>query len=184
MSTIDTIIYKGSKDSTNPSLSIMFDYKFEQNGAFPSIKENNKKNGYIINPAYSITISEGKDRPYIFIPGNKYYAFTSLLDKAIKLISENLFTIFPNINKLEFEADSRVLERFQTEKALTTAGLTAVPAVWSTGTGECYPGIKISSLYGTVIIPLDDAVPIVETLKYFNPIVCSITMLRFFGKIE
>ena len=184
MPTVDTYIYKASKDSINPNLSVAFNYKFEPSGPFQTIKENSRKTGYIINPSYAISVSEGKDRSRIFIPGNKYYSFTSLVDKAIKLISENLFTIFPNINKLEFEIDSRALERFQTEKAMATAGMTAVPAVWGNEVNECYPGIKISSLHGTVTIPLEDAIPMVETLKHFDPIVYCINSLWFFGKIE
>ncbi len=184
MTTIDTFIYRASKDSINPNLTVTFNYKFEPTGPYQTIKENNRKTGYIINPSYAISISEGRGKQYIFIPGNKYYAFTSLLDKAIKLISENLFTIFPNVNKLEFEIDSRALERFQTEKAMSTTGLTAVPAVWPNEVNECFPGVKVSSIHGAVIIPLEDAIPIVETLKHFDPLLCSINMLRFFGKIE
>lgn len=181
---IDTYIYKGTRESINKNLSVVYNYKFEQNGTFQTIKENRNNTGYIIYPSYAISISEGMGKQRIFIPGNRYYAFTTLLDKAIKLISENLFTIFPNVNKVEFETDSRALERFQNEKALMTAGMTAVPAVWPNEVNECFPGIQISSTNGAVIIPLEDAIPLVEMLKHFDPIVYSVSMLRFFGKIE
>jgi hypothetical protein len=182
--TIDTYIFRGSRDSVNKDLSVVYNYKFEPSGNFQTIKENRTNSGYVIYPTYAITISEGYGKQRLFITGNRYYSFTSLLDKAIKLISENLFTIFPNVNKFEFETDSRVLERFQNEKALSTAGMTAIPAVWSNEQNECFPGIKISSMNGSVIIPLEDAIPLVEMLKHFDPIVYSISMLRFFGKIE
>ena len=184
--TIDTIIYKGNKDSINPEINITYHYKFEPSGKFQTIKENKNNTGYIIYPSFAVSVSEGYCKPHLFISGNKYYSFVTLLDKAITLVSENLFTIFPNVNNIEFEVDSRVLERFQTEKALTTAGMTATPAVWSNSMNTCSPGIKIESttIGQHVIIPLEDAIPLVEMLKHFDPIVYSISMLRFFGKME
>lgn len=182
--TADTIIYKGNKDSINPDINITYHYKFEPSGKFQTIKENKNNTGYVIYPSFAISVSEGFGKSYLFIPGNKYYSFVTLLDKAINLISENLFTIFPNVNNIEFEVDSRVLERFQTEKALTTAGMTAKPAVWSNSMNSCSPGIRIDSMNGHAIIPLEDAIPLVEMLKHFDPIVYSISMLRFFGKME
>jgi hypothetical protein len=162
---------------------VTYIYSFNTDEKYPTVKQK-RNGGYSIDPSFSISISEGFDKPRIFIPGNKYFAFISLFRKALQLIKENLFTIFPNVNKFEFETDSRVLDRFQNEKALSTAGMTAIPAVWSNEQNECFPGIKISSMNGSVIIPLEDAIPLVEMLKHFDPIVYSISMLRFFGKIE
>ena len=34
-----------------------------------------------------------------------------------------------------------------------------------------------------VTIPLEDAIPIVEMLKHFDPIVYSVSMLEFFGEM-
>lgn len=181
--TYDTQIYKGSKESINPSLLVSYLYDFHNDGNFPTIKEK-RNGGYTINPSFGISISEGFDKPRIFIPGIRYYSFSTLFDKAITLVSENLFTIFPNVNKIEFEIDSRALERFQTEKALTTAGMSAYPAVWSDDTNACYPGIKINTKQGCVVIPLEDAIPLNEMFKRFDPLVYSINMLRFFGKID
>lgn len=179
----DTYLYKGTRESINPNLIISYQYDFNPDGPYQTIKEK-KKGGYIINPSYGIMISEGFSAPWMFIQGGKYYSFVTLLEKAITLVSENLYEIFPNINKIEFEIDSRVLERFQTEKALSTMGMTAMPTVWTNQTSECFPGIKISSKNGTVTIPLEDAIPIKDMLKHFDPICYSISMLRFFGKIE
>ena len=100
------------------------------------------------------------------------------------MISDNLYEIFPDVNKLEFEADSRVLERFQTEKALSVLGMTAIPTVWVDETSLCYPGIRINTKNGFVSIPLEDAIPIMEMFKRFDPICYAINMLKFFGKWE
>jgi len=181
--TVDTQLYRGSKESVNPNMLVLYLYMFESEGTYQTIKEK-RNGGYSINPSFGISISEGFDKPRIFIPGNRYYSFVTLLDKAITLVSENLFTIFPNVNKIEFEIDSRVLERFQTEKALSTVGMTAYPSVWHDETDACFPGIKINTKQGSVTIPLEDAIPLCEMLKRFDPIVYSINMLRFFGKIE
>lgn len=180
---IDTPLFRGTQESVNKNLIVSYVYMFQPSGQFQTVKEH--PNGKItINPSFGISISEGFDKPRIFIPGGKYYSFLTLFDKTITLISENLYEIFPNVNKIEFEIDSRVLERFQTEKAMTTAGMTAVPAVWVDETNSCYPGIRINTSSGSVIIPLEDAIPIKEMFKRFDPILYSINMLRFFGRME
>lgn len=180
---VDTPLFRGTQDSVNKNLLVSYVYTFEQGGKFDTVRQ--RANGNMtINPSFGISISEGFDKPHIFIPGVKYYQFTTLLEKTVNAISENLYEIFPNVNRIEFEIDSRVLERFQTEKAMTTAGMTAVPAVWVDETSSCYPGIRINTKNGYVIIPLEDAIPLKEMLKGFDPIVYSINMLRFFGKME
>ena len=182
--TYDTQIYRGSKmGSVNPELLITYVYQFESNpDNFPTVRLK-RNGGLVINPSFAITVSEGFDKNRIFLPGVKYYSFVSLLDKAVTKIQENLFTLFPNITSTEFEVDSRALEIFQTEKAFTTAGMTAVPAVWTNAASECFPGVKITSMNGMVTIPLEDAIPIVEMLKHFDPIVYSVSMLEFFGEM-
>ena len=184
MMTYDTILYRGSKlGSVNPDMVMTYLYQFEDNpDNFPTIKVK-RNGGLIINPSFAISISEGFDKNRIFIPGMKYYAFASLLDKAVTKIQENLFTIFPNVSSTEFEIDSKALEIFQTEKAFTTAGMTAVPAVWTNATSECFPGVKVTSKNGMVTIPLEDAIPVIEMMKRFDPIVYSVSMLEFFGRI-
>lgn len=179
----DTRIYRGSRESVNPEMYVTYHYTFTAEGNYTTIREKSS-GGYVVDPSYAISISEGFDKPNIFLPGIKYYSFVTLFDKSVKMISDNLFTIFPNVNRTEFDIDSKALERFQTEKALTTAGMTAVPSVWVNSTSECFPGIRISSKHGSVTIPLEDAIPLVEMFKRFDPIVYSISMLRFFGKIE
>lgn len=181
---LDTILYRSTKDSINPDLMVSYHYQFGPSGGdYPTVKE--KPNGNItLDPSFAMSISEGFEKNSIFIPGKKYYPLLTLLNKAIKLTSDNLYKIFPNVDKTEFETDSRVLEIFQTEKAMSTNGMTAYPAVWHDSTDMCYPGIRLTSKNGAVVIPLDDAIPIVEMMKRFDPIVYSINMLSFFGKLE
>lgn len=181
--TYDTQIYKGTRTSINPDLSIIYQYDFQTNGDYVTVKRK-KNGGYMINPSFSITISEGFEKNRIFLPGMYYYPFTTLLEKIVKQTSENLFTLFPDINKMEFEIDAKALERFQTEKALMVAGMTASPCIWVNKIGETFPAIQIKSKYGMIEIPLEDAIPIVELLKGFDPMVYSISMLRFFGKFD
>ena len=181
--THDTCLFRGSKDgSVNSSMYISYVYMFEDDpDNFPTVKVK-RGGGLIIQPSFGIVISEGYEKNRIFIPGMRYYTFVTLIDKALTAIQENLFKLFPNVMSTEFEVDSRALEIFQTEKALTTAGMTAVPAVWTNATSECFPGIKISYKENFVTIPLEDAIPIVEMFKRFDPIVYSVAMLELFGK--
>lgn len=181
--TYDTRIYKAPKDACNPNLTVTYLYDYKENVDFPTVKEK-RNGGYVIDPSFSIVISEGFDKNRIYIPGNKYCAFISLFRKTIDLVKENLFTIFPDINKTEFEVDSRALERFQTEKALMVGGMTAGPAVYSNPTNECFPGIMISSQYGEIIVALEDAIQVSEIFRIFDPYSYSITMLHFFGNMN
>lgn len=181
--TYDMTIYRGSKESNNPDFIITYQYKFEQNGEYPTVKRK-KNGGYIISPSFSISLSEGFDRNRLFIPSSLYYPFISLFDKSVKLISDNLFILFPDISRMEFEVDPKALERFQTEKALTTAGMTGMPSTWVNKFNETFAALRISSKYGVITIPIEDAVAINELFKTFDPMVYSISMLRFFGKFD
>jgi len=185
MPNYDTTIFRGSRDSCNKDLKITFLYSYSTEfDKFPTAKEKTNGNGFNIEPSFAISISEGFEKGRLFIPGNKYYAFITLFDKAVDLISENLYTLYPNINKVDFEIDSKALERFQTEKALAVAGITAMPSVWYDDMSKPYPAVKLNSTLGTVNIPLEDAIQIREMFKRFDPICYSASMLHFFASIR
>ena len=181
--TYDTQIYRANKSSVNKDFTIFYHYKFEQSGYFPTVRRK-KNGGYIISPSFSIKLSEGFEKNGLFVPSSMYYAFISLFDKTVKLVSENVYTLFPDVNKIEFEIDNKALDRFQTEKALTTMGMTGTPCVWANSFNETFPAIRISSKNGCVVVPLEDAIAINELFKGFDPMVYSISMLRFFGKFD
>lgn len=177
---IDTCLYKGF---INSDLRCSFIYQFEQDGQFQTIKT--RPSGNVgISPSFGISISEGYDKNRIYMPAARYYPFATLLDKTVKLVSENLYEIFPDVNNTEFEIDSRALERFQTEKAMSTAGFTMVPAVWVNETSQCFPGIRISQQNGFVVVPLEDAIPMSKMFLSFDPHNYALSMLRILGKIE
>lgn len=171
---IDSRLYTGT---INKDLRLTYTYDYQENGQFQTITF--KGNGrVIVRPSFNITISEGFDKPRLFLPSTKYHSFTALLRKSIDLISKNLYEIFPNVGRIEFEADSRVLERFQTEQALATDGITAMPCVWVDPTGSCFPGVRLNSLNGSVSIPLEDAIPMSELLNNFDPYCYGISIMR------
>ena len=101
------------------------------------------------------------------------------------LIQEHLYELFPNAGKSEFEINSKAFERFQTEKAIASDGITMIPAVYVDDTNQCYPGIQINTLkLGSIRIPLQDAIPMNKMFSTFDPHAMSISMLRIMGKIE
>ena len=177
---IDSVLYRGFVDK---DLRVTYIYNFESYGKFPTIIQKDNGN-VVIYPAYALSISEGFDKPHVYIPTNKYHSFVSLLEKCIKLVSDNLYDIFPNVNKIEFETDSRVLERFQTEQALSTNGITMIPAVWTDGSGSCFPGIQINMMNGSITIPFEDVISIGQMLKTFEPNQFGLSILRIIGKID
>jgi hypothetical protein len=100
------------------------------------------------------------------------------------MVSEHLYEIFPNVDKTDFEMDSKTMERFMTEKAMHTSGMTIVPTVWVNSTSECFPGLRISGTnMNTFSFPLEDAIPIVKMLNTFDPYNMGLTMLRMIGRI-
>lgn len=179
---IDSTLFRGIIDK---DLKVILNYQFEEGGQFQTILKHTNGKIYI-NPSYALSITEGFGKPNIFIPGNRYYQFLSLLNNTIKAISENLYQLFPNIGKVEFDIDSRTLERFQTEKALSTAGMTMMPAVWVDTTSSSYPGIRISTNINnsSICIPFEDAIPINKMLDTFDPNAYSLSMLRILGKVD
>lgn len=89
-----------------------------------------------------------------------------------------MFEIFPNIgSNIEFAIDSKTLERYQTEKALSIVDMSVFPCVYANSTNECFPAIRINTQKGYVIIPFDDSVAIEKMLSTFEPNVYAISML-------
>lgn len=175
-------IYRGN---TNKHLQVTYVYRFEPTGEYSTVKE--RPNGSVtIYPSYGISVSEGFEKDSIYIPSGQYFSFVTLLSKSVRLIQENLYELFPNVNSAEFEADAKALDRFQTEKALANDGITMSPAVWvDRETNQCYPGLMIKTLkFGSVCIPLQDAIPIEAMFSKLDPLALSISMLRICGRIQ
>ena len=169
----------------NKHLLVNYVYRFEPTGEFATVQD--RPNGSVsIYPSYGISISEGFEKDSIYVPANQFFTFSTLLTKSVKLIQDNLYELFPNVNRAEFEIDSKAFDRFQTEKAVTSDGISMLPAVWVDGeTNQCHPGIMIRTMkYGSVCVPLQDAIPIEAMLARLDPIGMSISMLRICGRIQ
>lgn len=180
--TFESVLYKGIADK---SLRVTYLFELELGGKFPTISENNS--GDIISyPAYMLRISSYSNNLRIVIGSSKYFTFVVLFEKSLKLIQENLFELFPNVGKLEFDMDDSVLERFQKEKALNSADITMMPAVYTDGTGVCSPGLRISidNKGKAITIPLEDAIAIDRMFKTFDPNTYGLNILSQLIKIE
>lgn len=178
---IDNVLYRGS---INKEFRLTYMYTFEQDGKYQTVLQ--KDNGNIsIMPSFSISISEGFEKSRMFLPSSKYFQFVLLLKKTVNVISDNLYDIFPNINKIEFEIDSRVLQRFQTEQAMTVCGMTMIPCVWVDSTNTCYPAIRVTSANNESIdIPFEDAMSLSQMLQSFSPHQFGLSLLRIIGKVQ
>lgn len=178
------INYKLFRGSVDDKLSVTYVYRFEESGDFQTIKE--RENGTVtILPSFGITISNGFGKDSAYITSGMYHSFVSLLEKGVKLVSDHLYEIFPNIGSIEFEIDSKTLERFQTEKALSTTGMTIIPCVFVDETNQCFPGIQLNTLkFGSIKIPLQDAIAISKMFETFDPHMFGLSILRICGKIS
>lgn len=178
---VDSQLFKGN---VNKDLTANYLYTYTEEGKFQPIVR--KGEAIKMYPAYMLSISEGYAKPFMVIGSTAYASFISLLEKSIKLISENLYDIYPDIGKIEFDMNSKALELFQTEKAVQTAGMTMVPDIWVDETQQCFPAIKCTNMkYPTgVKIPLEDATALSKLLSCFDPHIYGLMLLRVLGKIN
>lgn len=161
--------------SINKELRAVFGYKYVLNspdGKYKSVRMTDRGT-IILNHSYSLTINQTYDVMGIFIPGKDWERFCVLLDKTVKLISDNLYELFPNVDSSEFDIDSRTLDRFKTEKACSSAGMSMYPDIWVSKESQTYPAIQINTTFGqctSLKIPLEDAIPLNSLLKKVDPI--------------
>ena len=187
---IDTNLFSGI---VNRELRVNYLYTWDDSSKYKPMTEQQMADtngmGNIqtvkIYPGIMITVSEGYGKPFMTIISNMYYPFISLLDKTINAISKNLYEIFPDIGKVEFEVDSRTLDIWKTEKALKSGDMTMFPVVWVDASQQCFPAIKCTSLRSPdgVIIPLEDAMAISKLLSCFDPNTYGVMMLHALGKL-
>lgn len=162
--------YKLFRGSTDKNLTVTLTYTYENEGDFRTVMYNSQYNSYSISPLFGISISKGYEKDRIYVTSNQYYSFTTLMEKAVKLISDHLYEIFPNVGLSEFDIDAKTLERFQTEKALACDGITMSPVVFVDETNQCFPGLLINTIkYGSIRLPLQDAIAISRLLSNLNP---------------
>lgn len=179
----ESILLKGFVDK---SFRFTYVYMLELEGKYQSIGETNDGERIITYPSYLITLSSLNPKTRVVISSMRYFTFVVLFEKSLKLIQENLFELFPEVGKSEFDVDTRVLGRFQTEKALSSANITMTPAVYVDQSGQCSPGLRISldNKEGEITIPLEDAIGINQMLKTFDPNQYGLSILSQLIKLE
>ena len=176
---IDTTLFKGI---INKNLLCSYIFQYEEAGQFQTIRVRQSSQTKVITPCYSIAISEGYDKNRLFIPSTKYASFVCLFHKSVKLVQENIYDIFPKMDQTDMEVDTRALQRFQTEKAMSTAGLTITPSIWVDEGSQTYPGIRCSGS-GNVTIPMEDAIALDQVLKNFDPTQFMISMITLMKQL-
>lgn len=176
-------LFRGSID-TELEVTYVYFYRDgnDPNVQYPTLKK--AQNGTIIvDHSYGLSISKGFDGAPLFIGAKTWNQFVTLFDKSVSLISENLLEIFPDVNLEEFEIDQRALQRFQSEKACTTAGISMTPTVWVNASQQCFPAIEIKTLKAECVIPLEDAIPLRRLLNTIDPIVYASNTLQMIATI-
>ena len=176
-------LYNGT---INKQLLVNYGYTFiprTYEEKYPTVKITDKGN-VVINHSYSLTISEGFDKARLFVPGRVWFQFVTLLEKSVKRISENLYELFPDLNKTEFDIDARTLEIYQTEKACSTAGLTMIPTVYVNESHECFPAIKIiTTEFGSVVVPFEDAISLSTMISKIDPITYGMNIMSIMDSL-
>lgn len=169
---VDHLLMLGSVDK---KLRLTYQYELKNDEEFQTVHV--RESGDVsIMPSYALKLSRAWDDG-IFISSRKYFHFVSLLEKSVALISENLYDIFPNVDHSEFTIDNRTMERFQTERAMTTSGMKIIPCVWVNEMSECFPGLQYEDIKSTFCFPLEDAIAMVRLLSRFDPVSFGLTLL-------
>ena len=180
-----SISYKLFRGSTDKRLTVTYVYRFEAEGDFRTVYQKEGSESAYISPSFGISISNGYDKDRVYVTTNQYFTFVTLFEQIVRLVSQHLHELFPNAGRSEFEINAKALERFQTEEAVASEGITMIPCVYVDETNQCFPGIQINTLkFGSIKIPLQDAIPMNRMFKTFDPHGMSISMLRILGKIE
>ena len=179
---IESIVFRGY---LNKDFRCSFIYNLDMDGKFKTVTQKDSGT-YVLYPSFMLHISEGYERPSLYISFKRYFPFVTLFKKTVKLVQDNLYDLFPNVGRMEFEIDSRTLERFQTEQALSTAGMTMMPAVWVDSTNQCFPGLRITTEDRpySVTIPLEDSIAFSEMLNGFDPNVYGTMTMFQLGRFE
>jgi hypothetical protein len=174
------------RGNVNKDLLVRYVYTYQSpsnpENKYPSIKQTSTGN-IAVNHNYGLSISQGFEQSHLFIGTRLWNQFVTLLEKSVRLVSENLMDLFPDMSTDDFEIDSRALERFQTEKACSVAGITIVPTVWVNSTQQCYPAIHISTLRDSCVIPFEDAIPLSAMLSKMDPIIYGFNTLQLMYSI-
>ena len=181
--TMNVRLYTGL---TNSELLVSYCYTYQTSDEtqYPTVKQTPNGN-IVINQKYGLSISEGFNKNQVYIPKTLWSSFVVLLKKTVKTVSDNLYEIFPDINKSEFSIDSRVMERFQTEKACSTAGMSMIPAVWIDSSGTCYPALRLNTIkFGTCVIPFEDAIVLSSKLNKIDPEAYGLSLMSIMSKFK
>lgn len=168
-------LYRGM--DINKDLQVSMNVVYDYDSQYTTVKISG--NNITFNRSYTLSITEGYEKPRIFISSNEWAPFVSILRKSIKLIQENFHNIFPSEGRINREdIDMKELERFQTEKCMFLNGISIIPIIYSTEY-ENFPGIMVRNKRNeSVRIPFEDAIIISEILDKIEPNLLSIQYLQ------
>lgn len=134
-----------------------------------------------IRPSYALSITEGFERPHLFLPGPHIRPVFDMLSKTVKATSEKLMALFPNVNKPEFDIDQTALQEFTIKDAVSVNGYTALPCVYVNNESECKPAIRVTNTKGEYVrIPLTDAIVMVKTYERTDLDTFGLTILSMY----
>lgn len=167
--------------SINKDLRVEYVYRLDDDpeSKYPTIRQLPESGTTIIKPSYGLSITEGYQRPRIFIPATHLHAFIDMISKTIMAVGKNFKALFPNAISIEFDIDQKALEEFTIKDAVSVNGYTALPCVYVTASNECKPAIRITSLNGDYVrITLTDAAILSRIFETFDPDTFGILLLN------
>lgn len=166
----------------NKDLRVDMIYTFDDDAEskYKTLKFNPEKNSTYIRPSYALSITEGFDKPRMFIPGSQISLVEDVISKTVKAVSEHLFELFPDIGKKnDYDINISALEKFTIENAVDIGGYTAIPCTYATPESECKPAIRLNSPRGeSVRLPLTDAIVISKKLEKTDLDTLSLLLLN------
>lgn len=167
--------------SVNKDLRLEYIYTLDidPESKYRTIKKNTENASMFIKPSHAMSISEGFEKPRLFIPGAHITMVFDMLTKTVKATSEHLKELYPDINKPEFDINQDALNNFTINNAVSVNGYNALPGIFVTPENECKPAIRVTNAKGDFVrIPLTDAILITKHMEHFDPDTFDIQLLN------
>ena len=160
-------------------LDYLYTYENDPENKYRTIKQMPESGAMYIRPSYAMQISEGFEKPRLFIPGSHIRMVFDMLAKTVKATSEKLKELFPEANKPEFDINQAALNDFTINHAVSVNGYTALPCVYVDMQNECKPAIRITNVKNEYVrLPLTDAIIMTKVMEHFDPDVFGIQLLK------
>lgn len=174
------VVYTVFKGSINRDLKTDYIFTIDTDPAskYRNVRVMPEHHTTYVRPNYSINISEGFEKPNVFVPNVHVPCVLDIIAKTLKAVTEHFKELYPTIGGSDCDIDPVALDTFSRDHAVAVNGYSALPCIYVTAEGECKPAIRLMSPKNeSVKLPLADAIVLSKKLEKFDPDMFSMMVL-------